>query len=87
MAQINNVRYQHKHETEANWLKAVNFIPLQAEIIVYDADSIHTQARLKIGDGKTLINDLPFYGEKEKLIWEDFTNNTIASSSITWKEF
>jgi hypothetical protein len=54
---------------------------------VYDADSIHTQARLKIGDGKTLINDLPFYGEKAKLIWEDFTNNTITSISIAWKEF
>ena len=84
---INNVRYQHKHETEENWQKAINFIPLQAEIIVYDVDSIHKQARLKIGDGKTLINDLPFYGEKKELVWGDFTNNTINSSSITWGNF
>ena len=84
---INNVRYQHKHETEENWQKAINFIPLQAEIIVYDADSIHTHARLKIGDGKTLINDLPFYGEKKELVWGDFTNNTINSSSIAWGNF
>lgn len=84
---INNVRYQHKHEIEKNWQKAVNFIPLQAEIIVYDADSIHPQARLKIGDGKTSINDLPFYGEKKDLVWGDFTNNTISSSSIAWGNF
>ena len=67
---INNVRYQHKHEIEENWQKAVNFIPLQAEIVVYDTDSTHTQARLKIGDGKTNVNDLPFIGEK--MIWENF---------------
>lgn len=87
MAQLNNVRVQHKHETEENWKKAVNFIPLMAEIIVYETDSIHTQARLKIGDGKTLINDLPFYGEKKELVWGDFTNNTINSSSIAWGNF
>lgn len=67
---INNVRYQHKHEIEENWQKAVNFIPLSAEIIVYDTDSTHTQARIKIGDGTTPVNDLPFIGEK--LIWENF---------------
>ena len=70
MAQINNVRVQHKRETEENWKKAINFIPLMAEIIVYETDSTHTQARLKIGDGKTNVNDLPFIGEK--MIWENF---------------
>ena len=70
MAQINNVRVQHKHETEENWKKAINFIPLMAEIIVYETDSTHTQARLKIGDGKTKVNNLPFIGEK--MVWENF---------------
>jgi hypothetical protein len=31
-------RTQQKHDIEANWLKAENFIPLDGEIIVYDAD-------------------------------------------------
>lgn len=57
-------RIINKHETQEDWEKAVNFIPLLAEIIVYDTDSTHTQARLKIGDGKTNVNDLPFIGEK-----------------------
>ena len=70
MAQINNVRVQHKHETEENWKKAINFIPLMAEIIVYETDSTHTQARLKIGDGTTPVNDLPFISEK--LVWTTF---------------
>ena len=56
---ILNGRVICKHDIEENWKKAVNFIPLMAEIIVYETDSIHTQARLKIGDGKTAWVDLP----------------------------
>lgn len=63
-------RVINKHETQEDWEKAINFIPLLAEIIVYDTDSTHTQARLKIGDGTTPVNDLPFIGEK--MIWENF---------------
>lgn len=80
---LQNVRLVQKHEIQADWEKAVNFIPLQAEIIVYDADSIHTAPRLKIGDGKTPINDLPFYGEKKNSIWGDFTNNSSTPSNGT----
>jgi hypothetical protein len=53
-------RIVHKHDTEANWLKATSFIPLLGEIIVYDIDTTHEHERFKIGDGKTLVNDLPF---------------------------
>lgn len=68
---INNVRYQHKHETEENWQKAVNFVPLQAEIIVYDVDETHQQQRFKIGDGVTKINDLPFITSGVQIVrWE-----------------
>lgn len=88
MAQINNVRVQHKHETEENWKKAINFIPLMAEVIVYETDSFHTQARLKIGDGKTPLNELPFYGEPFNSVWEDFANSTtIPSNSFVWGTF
>ena len=34
-------RFTHKHDVEANWLKATNFIPKQGEIIIYDVDELH----------------------------------------------
>lgn len=53
-------RIVHKHDTEANWLKATSFIPKQGEIIVYDADSTYSYERFKIGDGTTVVSSLPF---------------------------
>lgn len=55
-----NARIQYKHDTEANWNKALNFIPKQGELIVYDVDNTYSYERFKIGDGKTLVNNLPF---------------------------
>lgn len=64
-----------KHDIAANWAKAVNFIPLAGELILYDGvvenGSYIEYPKLKIGDGKTKINDLPFVDsfrseEKEK---------------------
>lgn len=57
---IINGRIINKHDTETNWLKAENFIPKQGEIIIYDIDDNYNYTRLKIGDGKTLVNLLPF---------------------------
>lgn len=48
-------RIIQKHDTQANWEKATNFIPLKGEIIVYDDLN-----KIKIGDGNTKINDLKF---------------------------
>ena len=55
-----NTRMQQKHDVEANWLRATNFIPKAGEIIVYDADANYSIPRIKVGDGETLINELPF---------------------------
>ena len=43
-----------KKDTSENWSKAKNFIPKENEIIIY------TDIGMKIGDGKTKVNDLPF---------------------------
>ena len=52
MAEKNiNSRIQQKHDIESNWLKAINFIPKQGELIVYDIDENHGYERIKIGDG------------------------------------
>ena len=53
-------RIRNKHDLEANWQKAVNFIPLAGEMIVYDPDDSHAQPRIKIGDGTATVNSLPF---------------------------
>lgn len=58
-----NSRIVHKHDTEANWLKATTFIPKKGELIVYDADATHDYERIKMGDGETLVNNLPFIYE------------------------
>ena len=53
-------RIIHKHDTEAHWILAKNFIPKQAEIIVYDRDDTYNYERFKIGDGITVVSALPF---------------------------
>lgn len=53
-------RMIQKHDKESEWLKAIDFIPLSGEIIVYDEDDNYNYKRIKIGDGITKINDLSF---------------------------
>ena len=68
-----NTRTQQKIDTQANWEKAVNFTPLKGEIIVYEADETYDYPRIKIGDGTTKVNGLPFVsaaGSSEKVFSE-----------------
>lgn len=58
-------RIQHKHDTETNWIKAENFIPLIGEIVVYDVDASNSVPRFKIGDGIRNINNLNFASESQ----------------------
>lgn len=60
MSQKIKTRIQNKHDVEANWVQAVNFIPMAGEVIVYDQDGNYDKPRIKIGDGQTTINNLPF---------------------------
>lgn len=55
-----NTRIVHKHAVEADWLKATGFIPMAGELIVYDADADYSYERIKIGDGTSNVNSLPF---------------------------
>lgn len=56
-------RMVQKHATASNWEKAINFIPLQGEVIVYDADNNYNYERIKIGDGEQNVNSLPFLND------------------------
>ena len=58
-------RLVNKHDIEANWNRAETFVPKQGEIIVYDIDNNYNYERFKVGDGKTLVGNLPFYLEHE----------------------
>ena len=44
-----------KKDTSANWSKAKNFVPRENEVIIYT-----DLEKKKIGDGKKLLNELPF---------------------------
>lgn len=56
-------RLQQKHDTQENWNKAENFKPYDGEMIIYNADSAYQMPRIKIGDGATVVKDLPFFYE------------------------
>ena len=86
MANEKNIsaRIIHKHDIEAHWNLAENFIPKKGEIIVYDPDyneetkTGYEYPRFKIGDGETFVYDLPFVVEK---IIEKFLEASSIKSS------
>ena len=55
MAKEFKTRAIQKNDTSANWAKAVNFVPLKGELILYTDLN-----KIKIGDGVTVVGDLPF---------------------------
>ena len=73
------LRIKQKRDTEANWLKATTFIPLEGELIIYDVDSTHSAPRFKVGDGVKVVGDLPFADKNFAKLSEENTftgNNT-----------
>ena len=70
-----NARIQHKRDTTANWNAARGFVPLAGEVIIYnDYKSIQKEIDgeirnvlipgIKVGDGQTYVQDLPFIDEE-----------------------
>lgn len=59
-----NARVIFKHDTEANWNLATNFIPKKGELILYDPDTTYDYTRMKIGDGSAKVSNLPFLFDK-----------------------
>lgn len=64
-------RITHKHDIEANWEKATNFIPKAGELIIYDKDNNYPYERLKIGDGIKKVNELDFFTFATVETWTD----------------
>ena len=55
MAKTINTRIKHKHDLEVNWLKARNFIPLEGELIIYDAEVELDGSVKQLPDGTTAL--------------------------------
>ena len=72
-------RISNKHDTSANWLTASNngFIPLDGEIIIYDDLN-----RIKIGDGSTKVDKLPFLNYSEEEI-QELINDSLSELTYT----
>lgn len=74
---ILQTRIKQKIDTKANWDKAVNFVPLKGEIIVYSDLN-----RIKVGDGAKKVRELPFLADSDthQSIKALNTNNTSAQT-------
>lgn len=86
MAKQLNARIITKHDIESNWQKALTFIPKLGEIIIYETPEkiVPNQydwtsiPRLKIGNGKGNINEIPFITDayvQKKDGWDLSENN------------
>ena len=60
------------HGTATEWENS-SYIPKQGEIIIYDAETASDSVKIKIGDGNTLVHNLPFV-DKEAIINPVYTN-------------
>jgi hypothetical protein len=84
----------HKHDIEANWLNLNDFIPMRGELVIYDSEIAadgtvlqlpegrtipYAYERFKIGDGHTLVNDLPYFAGD----YNDLTNKPIIPTYVS----
>lgn len=81
-----NARVQHKIDTQENWEKATNFIPLKGELIIYDIDANNASRRIKIGDGITPVNDLEFVSAQSDYEQNDSSKPDYIKNRTHYKE-
>ena len=78
MAEKNlTTRIKHKIDTSANWAKAVNFIPLKGEIIIYS-----DLRKIKVGDGTTKVNSLQFLADFSKNEADNYYVKKLGSTGV-----
>ena len=73
-------RVVHKMDTAEHWSKAVGFIPLRGEIIIYDSESLNKPHRFKIGDGIRAVTDLPFMDQIDNVYDDTIDGGQIMPS-------
>lgn len=75
-------RIVHKHDTAANWVLATGFTPKAGEIIIYDVDDTHLYERIKVGDGKKNVNNLPFVDDAVNAKISTLVGSTSVATQI-----
>ena len=73
---ILNTRVKQKIDTKANWDKAVNFVPLKGEIIVYSDLN-----KIKVGDGAKKVGELPFLADNDTKVTSAANHYTPTADS------
>ena len=90
-------RFQQKIGTTEDWQKAheAGFVPLEGEIIVYQdyKDGTPVPPRYKVGNGNTLVGDLPFSaggvleeGLNPTSVQQDDTGSLAGVKGLYWTE-
>ena len=72
------------HDTPDNWAQesVKDFVPAQGRFIVYDETDESKPSRVKIGNGKSSIADLPFMDEPVFNALKSYINNFFAKGSV-----
>jgi len=79
MSKVIRGRVQSKRDTTENWNATTNFIPLDGEIIVYTDYYGENTPAIKVGDGKTIVQELGLLGFEPK--WDNFPIQFISDLS------
>ena len=93
-----NTRIQLKRDTTQHWGEARGFVPLAGEVIIYTdyknyQKEVNGQIKtvlipaIKIGDGKTYVQDLPFVNEELRDTLMEHINNMDLHVTLGEKTF
>lgn len=93
-----NTRIQMKRDTTANWNRAIGFIPLDGEIIIYTDYKTVTEIvgnttvtknvpGIKIGTGNAYVQDLPFVDDETREALMAHILNTDVHVTLNNKAF
>ena len=93
-----NTRIQNKRDTTQHWNEARGFVPLGGEVIIYtdyktiqkeidgEKQTVHISG-IKIGDGQTYVQDLPFVDTELRDKLMDHINNQDLHVTLQEKLF
>jgi hypothetical protein len=98
MSSIGNARIQSKRDTIQAWNAARGFVPLAGEVIIYtDYKIVQREINgvvknvfvpgIKIGDGQTYVQDLPFVDDELRDMLMEHINNQDIHVTLQQKLF
>jgi hypothetical protein len=70
-----NLSAANRYETDEYWEQHPNCVLAEGEIAFYDINENLESRRMKVGDGKTPIKDLPFFDAQINAITKEQIQN------------